>query len=59
MFINNEWQDAVGGATFNDINPSTEKVTARVAKATEVSVQNCTFSKVLIARLQCLQTNGQ
>nr|CAB3220961.1 retinal dehydrogenase 2 [Phallusia mammillata] len=38
MFINNEWYDASGGATFNDINPSTEKVTARIAEASEADV---------------------
>jgi len=37
IFINNEWVDAEDGQTFDDVNPSTEKIIARVAQGRKVS----------------------
>ena len=39
-FINNEWVDAVGGETFDVINPATAEVIAQVASGQTADVDN-------------------
>lgn len=38
LWIGNEWADASSGATFDDVNPATGEVLARVAEAGEADV---------------------
>ncbi len=39
LFIDGEWVDAEGGATLEDIDPATEEVIARVAKASRADAE--------------------
>jgi aldehyde dehydrogenase (NAD+)/phenylacetaldehyde dehydrogenase len=38
LFINNEWVEATGGRTFDDVNPATGEVLAQIAEATPEDV---------------------
>jgi aminomuconate-semialdehyde/2-hydroxymuconate-6-semialdehyde dehydrogenase len=38
LFIDNEWVEAAGGRTFEDVNPATEEVIAHIAEATSEDV---------------------
>ncbi|HLH22924.1 MAG TPA: aldehyde dehydrogenase [Chloroflexota bacterium] len=38
LFINNEWVEATGGRTFEDVNPATGEVLAHIAEATTEDV---------------------
>jgi aminomuconate-semialdehyde/2-hydroxymuconate-6-semialdehyde dehydrogenase len=38
LFIDNQWVEATGGRTFDDLNPATEEVIARIAEATPEDV---------------------
>ena len=37
LFIDNDWVDAHDGATFEDVNPANEKITAKIAEASKVN----------------------
>ncbi len=38
LFINNQWVDAASGKTFNTVDPTTEKVIAKVAEGDKADV---------------------